>query len=142
MLAELRDCQNYETPARVRASRLIAIGAAMVLALVAWVVDVPIAGIELNVRSGDGIQHVGPGAVIIATIIGGAVAWALAVLVERHTKRPRWIWTAIMVVAALISITGPLSLGIGGATQGALIAMHQFVVAALIAGMGPTIHKR
>ncbi len=142
MLAELHPCHPYATPMRVRAARLITIGAAVVVALVAWFVAGERAGIALDVRSGDATQHVGPIAVVLATLLGGIVAWALAALLERVTSRPRMLWTAVMVAALLLSIAGPLSLGIGGATQGALIAMHQLVGGTLIAGMGPTIRRR
>lgn len=142
MLAELNPCLRYETPARLRASRLMTVAVAVGAVLAVWLIAGPISGIGLDVRSGDATRHVGPVAVAIATLVGGGVAWALAALAERLTSRPRVTWTAAMVILALLSIVGPLSLGVGGATQGALIAMHQLVAGTLIAGMRPTVRKR
>lgn len=140
ILADAQPCMMEDT--RVRRTRLLTIAAAVVAALIVWFVAGSLAGVDLDVRSGDGTSHVGVVPVIIATALGGAVAWALAALLERFASRPRALWVTVMVIALVLSVAGPLSLGIGGATRGALIVMHQVVGGTLIAGMLPTIRKR
>lgn len=125
-----------------RRARLITVITATAAAFAAWLVSGPIAGIGLAVRSGDTSHHVGPAAVIIVSALAGLVAWALAAGLERSVSRPLLVWTVIALIALALSTAGPLSLGIGGATHGALLTMHYLVGGAVIGGMRPTIRRR
>lgn len=135
-------CPPETRRASIRGARLITVVTAVVAALAVWLVAGPLAGIGLDIRSGDATQHIGPAAVFIVSGLAGLVAWALAAVLERTTRRPRLIWTVIALAALALSTAGPLWLGIGGATQGALLTMHYLVGGALIAGLRPTIHRR
>lgn len=125
-----------------RQTRLITVIVAVVAALAVWIVARPLAGIDLTVRSGDTTQHVGPAAVIIVSALAALIAWALAAGLERSISRPRLAWTVIALIALALSTAGPLTLGIGGGTRGALLTMHYLVGGAVIAGMRLTIHRR
>lgn len=128
--------------ANVRRARLITVIVAVIAALAVWVISGPMAGIGLDVRSGDSQQHVGPVAVVIVSALAGLAAWALAAVVERGSSRPRLLWTAIAIILLALSTAGPLTYGVGGATQGALLTMHYLVGGALIAGFRQTFRRR
>ena len=142
LVADYLDCPPDAGRASRRRARLVTVITATVAAFAASLVAGPLAGIDLNVRSGDATLHVGPVAVIIVSALAGLVAWALAAALERSVSRPRLVWTAIALIALALSTAGPLTLGIGGATQGALLTMHYLVGGALIAGIRPTIRRR
>jgi hypothetical protein len=73
---------------------------------------------------------------VLVTVTSGVAslaAWGLLALLERLTAHPRTLWTAIAVLALLISLGGPLSgTGITSANRVALALMHLSVAAVLI----------
>ena len=116
-------------PAR-RGARALAVLVATAAALAAWVVAVPLAGVDLAVRNGGTEQPVGPGAVAVSALLAGLAAWALLAVLERFTRRARSIWTGVAVAVLLVSMVAPLSGGVGTAAKLTLALMH--VAAALV----------
>ncbi|WP_431935262.1 DUF6069 family protein [Micromonospora sp. RP3T] len=124
-------------PAR-RRDRLLTVLAATVATLLGWVVAVPLAGVELVARSGDGEQHVTPFAVAVSTLLAGLAGWALLALLERFTGRARTVWTAVAALVLLLSLLGPLGGGAGGPATVALVALHVVAGAVLVPGLRRT----
>src|ERR1700732_1747207 len=77
-----------------RARALCAAGGALAAAL-AWIVEVPLLGIHLNVRFGPGhIETIAIGQVIGVAVAASLFGWLLLALLERRTSRARLAWTA------------------------------------------------
>jgi hypothetical protein len=121
-------------------SRTFIVVWAAVAALLIWLVQGPLTGVDLVVRNGDATSTVGPVAVVAVALAAGLVGWGLLALLERVTTRARRLWAVIAVVVLLVSFAGPL-----GATtiqaKGALAAMHAVVGAILIAGLYRTSRR-
>jgi len=78
-------------------------------------------------------EPVGIGAVAMATLAAGLIGWVLLAAIERWTKAPTRIWTPTVVVAALVSLGGPLSgSGVTVGDRLALISAHLLVAAIYI----------
>jgi hypothetical protein len=122
---------------RPRRARAPAVIAATLAALAVWLITDPLLGIDLTGTTRPGSQQLQP---ITPALVAGA-GWALLALLERFTARARTIWTAIALLAALLSLAGPLStLASTEANVLALALMHLAVAAVLIpilAGTSP-----
>ncbi|MEH0845411.1 DUF6069 family protein [Micromonospora sp. CPCC 205711] len=132
------------TPPVVRSSRrrdrALAVLAATVAALVVWVVAVPLAGVDLVARSGAADRRVGPGAVVVTTVVAGLAGWALLALLERLTGRARVVWTGIAVAVLLVSLLGPLTGGVGAPATVTLLVLH-LAAGLLIPGLRRTADR-
>jgi Family of unknown function (DUF6069) len=120
--------------ARRRARPLVVVGAVMV-ALVVWAVAELGFGIDLRspANGSEASWDVNPAVVVATSGVASLAAWGLLALLERLTAYPRTVWTAIAVLALLISLGGPLSgTGVTGANRVALALMHLAVAAVLI----------
>jgi len=121
-------------------SRTFIVVWAAVAALLIWLVQGPLTGVDLVVRNRDATSTVGPVAVVAVALAAGLVGWGLLALLERVTTRAGRLWAVIAVVVLLVSFAGPL-----GATtiqaKGALAAMHAVVGAILIAGLYRTSRR-
>lgn len=128
---------------RVR-ERLVAVAAATVAALAVWVVVEPILGIDLRASMGSSapVLEVSPGSVIATAMLASLAGWALLASLERAASRPARVWTVVAVVAALLSLSGPLTGGLTTATTVALGVMHLVVAAVLIPLMRRTTGSR
>ena len=122
-------------------SRTLIVVWAAVAALLIWLVQGPLTGVDLVVRNGNATSTVGPVAVVAVALVAGLVGWGLLALLERVTTRARRVWAVVAVVVLLLSFAGPL-----GATtiqaKGALAAMHAVVGAILIAGLYRTSRRQ
>jgi hypothetical protein len=109
------------------------IGAAAA-ALAVWTVAVPLAGVDLTVRTdgGGGIRKVGSGDVVLVSLLAGLAGWGLLALLERFTAHPRRTWTATALVVLALSLLGPLGAGVGTAATVTLAGMHVAAAAVLI----------
>ncbi|MEU7457927.1 DUF6069 family protein [Streptosporangium roseum] len=116
--------------------RALTVAGATAAALALWTLAGPVAGIDLTVRLGEGVQPVGPGAVVVASLLAGLAGWALLASLERITKRPGRTWTVIAVVVLALSLAGPLGGAVGTASTVTLAGMHLIVAAVLIPGLG------
>ncbi len=121
------------TIARLNWTRALGVVGAVAAAVAVWAIAVPLLGVELLVRFGTGApESVGIAYVLGASVIGSLAGWALLVLLERRTSRARTIWTAIAVVAVLLSLSLPLYAGVSTSTKITLAVMHAGVAAVLI----------
>jgi hypothetical protein len=116
------------------ARRAAVVGAAVVAAEAVFFVLHTGAGIDLAVRNGTTVDHVGPGAVGITAVVAALAGWGLLALLERLTELGRLIWTAIAVAVFVVSLLGTA----GGLTTSAklgLAVLHLTVAAVVIAGL-------
>lgn len=121
------------TIARPNWTRALGVVGAVIAAVAVWAIAVPLLGVQLLVRFGTGAsESVGISYVIGASVIGSLAGWGLLVLLERRTSRARAIWTAIAVVAVLMSLSLPLYAGVSTSTKITLAVMHAGVAAVLI----------
>jgi hypothetical protein len=92
------------------------------------------AGADLTVSFGPGqpIQKITVVNVIVAALVGSLAGWGLLVLLRRFTTKARAIWTVTGIVAALLSVAGPLSTTSSAGTKAWLVAMHLAVATVLI----------
>jgi hypothetical protein len=125
-----------------RARALCAASGGLAAAL-AWIVEVPLLGIDLNVRFGTGhIQTVAVGEVISVAVAASLLGWLLLALLERRTSRARLLWTAIALAAVAASLGLPLAVATTTSAAAALIVMHLAVGAAVIPAMAHTAQAR
>lgn len=111
---------------------LVGVGAATICALILWA-TATLSGVDLTVRTGEALQHVGGVAVGIFAALGAAVGFATLRVMERLLRRPLQWWTVLVAAVVVLSIpVGPL-----GATSlpavGTLIALHVLVAAVVVA---------
>ncbi|BCY10161.1 DUF6069 family protein [Actinoplanes sp. L3-i22] len=117
------------------AGRAITIAAGTAGALLLWAINDPWAGLDLTVRQGGSVQHIGPLAVALTALFAGLAAWGLLAVLERTTRHPARIYRIITSLILLLSLAGPLGSGIGTSTKLVLLGMHLTVGAALIIGL-------
>ena len=76
--------------------RALCTAAGALAAALAWIVEVPLLGIHLNVRFGTGhIQTIAVGQVIGVTVAASLLGWLLLALLQRRTPHARLLWTTI-----------------------------------------------
>jgi len=124
---------SRSTIGRIR-ERVLTVAAAVVAAVLAWLVAVPIVGIDLLVRPGGGAaQQVGLGSVVTVSLLASLLGWGLLALLERLVpRRAMTAWTVVAVVVLMLSLTGPLTAAANAAVAIALVLMHLVVGAVLI----------
>jgi Family of unknown function (DUF6069) len=121
-----------------RARALCAVGGALAAAL-AWIVEVPLLGIHLNVRFGAGhIETISIGQVIGVTVAAALFGWLVLALLERRTPRARLRWTLIALAALAASLALPLAFATTTSAVTGLIVMHVAVGAAVIPALART----
>jgi predicted permease len=114
-------------------TRILGVAGAAAAAVAVWAIAVPLLGVQLLVKFGSGApQSIGIGFVLGASLIGSLAGWGLLVLLERRTPQARTIWTAIAVLAVLVSFSLPLFAGVSTSTKVTLAVMHVAVAAVLI----------
>lgn len=114
-------------------TRILGVAGAAVAAVAVWAIAVPLLGVQLLVKFGASApQSVGVGLVLGASLIGSLAGWGLLVALERRTAQARTIWTAIAVLAVLVSFSLPLFAGVSTSTKVTLAVMHVAVAAVLI----------
>jgi hypothetical protein len=132
--------RDHTTPttARISRARALSVGGAVAAAVAVWVVAVPLLGLHLIIRFGNGSpETVGIDFVIGASLIGSLLGWGLLALLETRTTRARRIWTVLAIAVLLVSLSLPLSAGVTAPTKAALALMHMAVAAVLI----PTLRR-
>jgi hypothetical protein len=112
--------------------------AAAVAGLIAWTVASPLLDIDLSVAGGSGSQQVGPGSVVLATLVSGVLGWVLLALLERRAanknSRIRINWTITGIAVLAVSLGGPLRAVHPGTTI-ALLCLHLIVGGVLVFGL-------
>src|SRR5687767_14391663 len=91
--------------------RLATAAAAVAGAVLVWLLAVPVAGMDLLVRPGQGAeQHVGVASVALVSLLASLLGWGLLAALERlWPRRARTIWTTVALVVLLLSLAGPLT---------------------------------
>ena len=120
--------------------RVLTVAAAVVAAVLTWLVAVPIVGIDLLVSPGGGAaQQVGLGSVVAVSLLASLLGWGLLALLERLvSRRALTAWTVVAVVVLMLSLSGPLTAATSAAVAIALVLMHLVVGAVLIMGLRRT----
>lgn len=127
-------------------SRALAVAAAVVAALVVWLVAKTLIGVTFTIPVAGGTRTMAVGwvSVIVVTLSLTLAAWGLLAVLERFTPRARTIWTAIASAALLLSFAGPLFVA-GAASVGtkvSLVLMHVVVAIVLISRLAWTFPSR
>jgi putative intracellular protease/amidase len=133
--------QTAQTPGSAtvtgrRRRRLAVVAGAVLAAVVVYLVETFVA--DTTLRTPAILSNTAPADLsVVIVIVGSAVpallAWAVLALLERFTNRAHTIWTVVAVVAALVSLGGPLSgTGVTTGNRVALELMHLAVAAVLI----------
>ena len=125
-----------------RTGRAVAVAAGVASALILWAVNDPWGGIDLAVRQGGTVQHIGPVAVAVTALIAGLAAWGLLAVLERTVRRPIRAYRIIASTLLVLSLAGPLGSGIGTSSKLVLLAMHLTVGAILIIGLPGRRNRR
>jgi hypothetical protein len=128
----LRD-HTTPIPARISRTRALTVAGAVGAAVAVWVVAVPILGLHMIIRFGNGSpESVGIDLVVGASLIGSLLGWGLLSLLEARSARGRAIWTVLAIAVLIVSLSLPLSAGVTVTTKTALALMHVAVAAVLI----------
>ncbi|HEY5062219.1 MAG TPA: DUF6069 family protein, partial [Gemmatimonadaceae bacterium] len=92
-------------------------------AVVVWAIATA-AGAELTVSFGSGqpIQNITVVNVVVAALVGSLAGWGVLALLRRFTTKARTVWTVTAMVAALLSLGGPLSAIASAGTKVSLVA--------------------
>jgi hypothetical protein len=119
-----------ETNSRTAVTAIVGATAA---AVVIWVVATA-AGADLTISFGTGqpIQKITVVNVVVAALVGSLAGWGLLALLRRFTAKARAVWTVTAIVAALLSLAGPLSTISSAGTKAWLVSMHLAVATVLI----------
>ncbi|MGI5255885.1 DUF6069 family protein [Streptomyces angustmyceticus] len=127
-----------------RSTRLLAVLGTVAATLVVWVIGTVLLGVELDARMqpGAAVQHIGPAAVVLASLVVGLAAWALLALLERLTVRPRRVWTVVAVVVLVLSLIAPLQSGVTTGAKVTLLCMHLVAAAVLVPALGRPAARR
>jgi Family of unknown function (DUF6069) len=130
---------TYQTTRVSARTAVTAVLGATAAAVAIWVVAT-LAGADLTVSFGPGqqIQKVTVVNVVVAALVGSLAGWGLLALLRRFTTKARAIWTVIAIVAALLSLAGPLSTIASAGTKAWLVSMHLAVASVLIVGLRRT----
>lgn len=123
---------------QTRARRGAAVAGAAGAGLAVWVVAVPVLGVELSARTGDGETVVGAPAVALAGIIAALAGWGLLALLERAGVRAPRVWMTVAIGALVVSLAGPVFQATTVAAGAVLVAMHVAVGTTIIVALGRT----
>lgn len=115
-------------------TRAAAVAGATLVAVVVWLVSVPLLGYDLAVErwDGDGAMTVTPGQVVVTALVASLAAWAALAVLERQTSRARTVWLAGATSILVASLGMPLTAAASTAAAVILALMHVVVAAVLI----------
>jgi hypothetical protein len=123
---------------RTDRSRLLVVGVATIASAAWWAILVPVGGLTLDARQGGVLQHVGAPAVAISTALITFAGWALLAVLEHYAIGARKAWTIVAVISGLMSLSSPLTGGIGVGAKLGLASFHLLVGAIVIVGLHRT----
>ncbi|XVQ13726.1 DUF6069 family protein [Spirillospora sp. CA-255316] len=140
MVAELSGAAG--TGAR-RRGRAIAVAAAVLAAVLVWLVAVA-AGQDLVVaQPGRESQEVDVLPVLVFSLVSSLLGWALLAVLERFAAaRALVVWTAAALVVLLVSFVPVLQVEAAGSTKATLALLHVVVAAVLVPGFRRTAGRR
>jgi hypothetical protein len=124
---------TFQTTRVSSRSPVAAVLGATAAAVAIWAVAIA-AGADLTVSFGPGqpIQKITVVNVVVAALVGSLAGWGLLALLRRFTAKARAVWTVTAIVAALLSLAGPLSTIASAGTKAWLVSMHLAVATVLI----------
>ncbi|MCL6302953.1 DUF6069 family protein [Streptomyces kronopolitis] len=127
-----------------RSARVLAVLGTAAATLVVWAIAAVLLDVRLDVRMkpGAALQHVGPATVVLASLVAGFAAWALLALLERLTPRARRVWTVIAVAVLALSLIAPLQSGVTTGVKVTLLCMHLVAGAVLVPALARTAVRR
>ncbi|MEW1754595.1 DUF6069 family protein [Streptomyces angustmyceticus] len=127
-----------------RSARFLAVLGTVAATLVVWVIATVLLGVTLDARMkpGAAVQHIGPAAVVLASLVVGLAAWALLALLERLTARARRVWTVVAVVVLVLSLIAPLQSGVTTGAKVTLLCMHLVAAAVLVPALARPAVRR
>lgn len=105
---------------------------ATALALVIWVLAVPVAGVDLE--AGKPTQTIGAAAVVLTVLVVTLCAWGVRTLLRRRAPIAWWLTCGIVLLISLV--LGPLSAS-SPAAVATLAALHVTVGTVLAVGLDP-----
>ncbi|MEU8686319.1 DUF6069 family protein [Streptomyces sp. NPDC048611] len=125
-------------------ARFLAVLGAAAATLVVWAIATVLLDVRLDVRMkpGAALQHIGPATVVLAGLVPGFAAWALLALLERLTPRARRVWTVLAVVGLALSLIAPLQSGATTGVKVTLLCMHLAAAAVLVPALARTAVRR
>jgi hypothetical protein len=106
--------------------------AAATCAVTAWLFVAVLPGLHLVVRTGADTLTVGGVEVALSAAAAGFVGMVTLRILERFTHRARALWTALVLLMAVLSLVGPLGAVTTAATW-ALVSLHAVVTAVVLA---------
>ena len=110
---------------------------ALAAALIAWLLAVPVGGVELVASTGGGQpQPVGPAQIVIAVLVGTAGGAIVSALVGRFARHARGLWLGISITLGVLSLAGP-PLSSSGVSMLVLMLLHVIVGGILVIGLLP-----
>ena len=128
-------------------ARALCVAGGTLAAALAWTVEVPLLGIDLNFRYGTShIQIVAVAQVIAASLAASLLGWLLLTVLEQHTSHARTLWTSLALAGLAASVALPLTIATTAATTASAIAglvvLHLTIGAAVIPAMARTARAR
>ena len=132
-------------------TRALCVAGGALAAVLAWSVEVPLLGIDLNFRYGTShTQIVAAGQVIGASLAALLLGWLLLAVLEQRTVYARTLWTSLALAGLAASVALPLTVATTVATTAAttpaaivgLVVMHLTIGAAVIPAMARTARAR
>ncbi|PYF95946.1 hypothetical protein SAMN05216184_12411 [Georgenia satyanarayanai] len=126
------------SPTRTRSRRGAAVAGAAGAGLAVWLIAVPVLGVELAARTGDGEIVVGAPAVALAGVLAALAGWGLLALLERTGVRARKVWMTVALAALVLSLAGPIVQATTVAAGAVLVAMHVAVGTTIVVALGRT----
>lgn len=127
-------------PARTWTNDLVTVAAAVICALLTWTLATRLGGVVLEVRDASGSRPVDAFAVVAVATLAGLLGVVSLRVLERLTSRALPIWLSIAILAALISLLGPLA-ATTAAAAGTLLTLHGVVAAVVIVGLSRSRRK-
>ncbi|MEJ3744325.1 DUF6069 family protein [Actinomycetes bacterium KLBMP 9797] len=116
-----------------RRDRALAVLAAVVAAVLVWVVGEPLLGNDMIIKAeGQEPQDLGASAFVMFSLFFSVLGWALLALLERVTRRARSIWTVVALVFLAVSFFPPFTVEASGGTKVVLALAHVAVAAVLV----------
>jgi uncharacterized protein DUF6069 len=125
-------------PTRVEGrSRLAVAGSVTIVAVAWWAVLTQAFNVTLEAEQGSTIR-IGAPSVLIASLAMSLAGWALLAILEHNTIAARKAWTITATIACALSLTSPLTAGIGAGAKLGLASLHLVVGSLIILGLRRT----
>jgi hypothetical protein len=124
-------------------TRALSVAAGALAGAVAWLIEVPLTGVDLTIRFGSGhAQTIGVGQVIGVSLAAALLGWLLLAVLDKRTSRARGLWVGAALAALIASLALPLTAATTSAADMGLIVMHLVVAAVVIPTMALTSRTR